>query len=86
MRTAFRALLIAGILAGLAFIATWQRYGSLDPCEWTIQDETKSSSLSESLVRSRIRIKFLFEGIVNPDFGECIWGWWAFRLDELPEE
>ncbi len=85
MKAAVNGFLILLVLSALAVAATWLRYQSLDPCDWTLQDMTEASGQPELVVEARIRAKFLIEGVVDPDFRECLFGWWDFRLDELPE-
>lgn len=85
MKAAVNGLLILLVLSTLAVAATWVRYQSLDPCDWTLRDMTAASGQPELVVEARIRAKFLIEGVVDPDFRECLYGWWDFRLEELPE-
>ena len=86
MRAAVRGILAVIVLAGLAVTATWMRYGSLDPCVWTLRDMTAASGQPDLVVEARIRAKLLIEGVVDPDFQDCLYGWWEFRLDELPQQ
>ncbi|TQV83503.1 hypothetical protein [Denitrobaculum tricleocarpae] len=77
------------VVIGLAVVAagaTFLRYESFDPCDWIEADMLKSSDLPLLVVQSRISAYFLLDGIVSPDFGECLLGWWEFRLDGIPEE
>ena len=86
MRGWLRGLLLAGLLVAAAVAATYVRYGSLDPCRWTVQDMTASSGMPELLIEARIRAQFVLEGVLEPGFSDCLHGWWAFRLDDLPEQ
>ncbi len=77
------------VVIGLAVVAagaTFVRYESFNPCDWIEADMVKSSDLPLLVVQSRIRAYFLLDGIVSPDFGECLLGWWEFRLEGIPEE
>lgn len=86
MRSLLRGLVIVAVLMVMAVTATQARYGSLDPCEWTIRDMATKTDQPEVLIRARVRGLFMIEGVVNPDYFDCLRGWWAFRLDELPEK
>ncbi len=78
-----RVLVVLLLLAGGAAASTYWRYESLDPCEWMARDLIQASELPELVVRSRIQLEFLLEGVTDPDPGQCLFKWWALRRDGL---
>ena len=81
-----RTVIAASVVLVLAVGATLFRYGSLDPCDWLEADMLAKSNLPRLVIEARIQARFLLDGILEPDFGDCLHGWWSFRLEELPEE
>ena len=43
------------------------------------------SEMPEIWVETRIRARFLLDGITSPTAEECLRGWWSFRAEELAE-
>lgn len=84
MIAGIRMLIAAGVLASFAAGGTWYRYGSLDACDWLAEDMASESALPRVLIEARIRAQFLLDGITEPDFGDCLRGWWSYRLEDLP--
>ena len=78
-----KLLVVLAVLAGAAAASTYWRYESLDPCEWMARDLIQDSELPEMVVRSRIQLEFLLEGVTDPDPGQCLFKWWALRRDGL---
>lgn len=78
-------IVVFGLIA-IAAAATYLRYQSFSPCDWIETDLMEDSGQPQIVVQSRIQAHFLLNGIVDPDFGECLLGWWEFRLDGLAEE
>lgn len=78
------AVIVAGLLLA-AVIATYARYGSLDPCDWMVQDLAARSDLPLVAVRLRISGGFLLDGITNPGPGDCLVKWWQWRREGLPK-
>lgn len=78
-------VVIFGLLL-VAVGATFMRYESFSPCDWIEADLAESSDLPLLVIQSRVSAYFLLDGIVNPDFGDCLLGWWEFRLEGIPEE
>ena len=81
-----RTIIVASTVLVLAVGATFFRYGSLDPCVWLEEDMLAKSDLPRLAIEARIQARFLLDGILEPDLGDCLRGWWNFRLEELPEE
>lgn len=79
-------LVVVIALAVVAAGATFIRYESFSPCDWIETDLVAETNLPLIVVQSRVSAYFLLDGIVTPDFGECLLGWWEFRLDGIPEE
>lgn len=79
----FKVLVVLLVLTGAAAASTYWRYESLDPCEWMARDLIQESELPEMVVRSRIQLEFLLEGVTDPDPGQCLFKWWALRRDGL---
>ncbi len=71
-------LIVIG-LAIAAIIATYARYGSLNPCDWMERDLARQTGLPPLVVRLRIRAAFLIDGITDPRPSDCLIGWWEFR-------
>ncbi len=78
-------LIVIG-LAVAATIATYARYGSLNPCDWMEQDLARQTGLPPLVVRVRISAGFLLDGISDPGPYDCLFGWWEFRSEGLPGE
>lgn len=76
---------VVGLLA-VAAAATFFRYESFSPCDWIETDLVEQSGQPLLVVQSRVQAHFLLEGIVSPTFGDCLLGWWEFRLEGLQEE
>ncbi len=54
-------LIVIGI-AIAATIATYARYGSLNPCDWMERDLARQTGLPPMVVRVRIGAAFLLDG------------------------
>ncbi|WP_282607600.1 hypothetical protein [Pelagibius sp. Alg239-R121] len=78
-------VVVVGLLA-IAAAATFFRYESFSPCDWIEADMVEASDQPLLVVQSRIKARFLLDGIVSPDYGDCLLSWWQFRLDGIPEE
>ncbi len=78
-------LIVIG-LAVAATVATYARYGSLNPCDWMERDVARQMGLPPMVVRVRIRAAFLIDGISDPAPSDCLFGWWEFRSEGLPGE
>jgi hypothetical protein len=78
-------LVVALGLFAVAAAATFIRYESYSPCDWIETDMLEASGQPLIVVQSRIRARFLLDGVVNPELNECLLSWWRFRLDGLPE-
>lgn len=46
---------------------------------------TTTSGMPELWVETRIKARFLLDGITEPTATECLRGWWSFRAEELAE-
>ncbi len=73
------------LLIFVAGAGTYGRYQSLDPCVWLKKDMVAGSEMPEIWVETRIRARFLLDGITSPTAEECLRGWWSFRAEELAE-
>ena len=80
-----RLLIVAAVIAVFAAGGTWYRYGSLDACTWLEEDMARDSALPRVLIEARISAQFLLDGIADPGFTDCLYGWWSYRLEDLPE-
>ena len=69
------------LLAFAVSAATYIEYRSFDPCAWMVQDMIEESGLPPIAAQARARSRFLAEGIVRPDTGQCVLEWWAFRSE-----
>ena len=82
----FALIACVGLLVAAA-MATLARYGSLDPCDWMEQDLIERNDLLPPvMVKARIRIGFLLDGITDPGPDDCLVKWWEWRGEGLPEE
>jgi hypothetical protein len=79
------AVIIVGLLLAAA-VATYVRYESLDPCDWLARDLMVESGLPRMAVDLRISAAFLLDGVTDPDTGDCLVKWWAWRRDGVPLE
>lgn len=75
---------VAGLLAA-ASVATWLRYGSLNPCDWMEQDRVERSGLPAMVVQAEIAARFLLDGITDPQPLDCLPAWWEQRAEQIPE-
>ena len=74
---------IAVCLAIAALVATYVRYGSLDPCVWIEKDIAAGSNLPLIVIQAEIKARFLLKGYADPGFYDCLEGWWELRTEEL---
>jgi hypothetical protein len=79
-----RIAIIVVIMTLVAGIGTFSRYRSFDPCVWLKQDMMARAEQPAVVVEARIAARFLVDGIVDPSFGNCLEGWWSYRLEDLP--
>ncbi len=84
MGRATKIAVVVIALAAASAAATYFRYGSLDPCDWTEHDMAESLGSPRIVARAAIHTKFLLDGITEPTFRDCLRGWWKFRTDDLP--
>ena len=80
-----RLLFFAALLLVAAAGATFFKYGSLHPCDWMERDLAEQSGLPLLAVQARIAAEFLIDGITEPAPSDCLFRWWEFRQDGLPQ-
>ena len=80
-----RILFFAALRLVAAGAATCFRYGSLHPCDWMERDLAEDSGLPLLAVQARIAAEFLVEGITEPGPSDCLFRWWEFRQNGLPQ-
>lgn len=77
---------IAALLIVAAAAATHARYDSFHPCDWLRIDASLQSGMSQTVVRARIKARFLLRGVITPGPGNCLSEWWRVRRNGLPED
>lgn len=77
-------VVIAVGLAIAASVATYVRYGSLDPCVWIEKDMAAGSNLPLIVIQAEIKARFLLQGYTDPGFYDCLELWWELRAEDLP--
>ncbi len=78
-------VIVLGLVIAAA-VATWFRYGSLDPCIWMEKDMAADSNLPLIVIQAEIKARFLLKGYTDPGFYDCLEGWWELRTDSLPSD
>lgn len=81
-----RLLVIILGLALAASAATYARYGSLDPCDWLVEDTAAADGMPRLMAQARVRAAFLLDGITDPSPGQCVRAWWTVRSEGTSAE
>lgn len=78
------AIGFALVIAGL--VATFVRYGSVNPCEWLILDTARLRGLPLIVAETRVRAAFMVRGTTSPGYTQCLTAWWDLRADGASAE
>lgn len=74
-----RYVAVGFALVVAALVATFMRYGSINPCEWLIVDTAHLRGLPLIVAETRVRAGFLVGGTTDPGYAQCLTAWWDLR-------
>lgn len=76
-----RYVAVGFALVVAALVATFVRYGSVDPCEWLILDTARLRELPLIVAETRVRAAFMVRGTTQPGYTACLTAWWDLRAN-----